>query len=204
MFSKKMLVLSVSAFLISACGGGGDTDSTTSTSTTASIGVFEDSLVSGLHYETATRSGTTNSSGEFEYLPIETVTFSVGGVVLGSALAGPVITPLTLVDGAIDATDPVVTNIVRLLLTLDSDKSPDNGISISAASAAAAENQSVDFTAANLSTDQGMIALLALLPGSPVLVDAITAQTHFAATLASHSDWGSMTWGNGSWSNQTP
>lgn len=200
MFSKKLLVLSASAFLISACGGGSD-DSPPSTSSTASIGIFEDSLVSGLHYETASHSGTTNSSGEFEYLPTETITFSIGGVVLGSALAGPLITPLTLVDGATDATDPVVTNIVRLLLTLDSDGLADNGISISAASTAAAENQSVDFTAADLSTDQGMVTLLALLPGSPALVDANTAQTHFAATLATHSSWGSMTWGNGSWSN---
>jgi len=122
--------------LLTACGGGGGGgggDESTNLCTTTCTGIFVDDPVAGLHYETPTFSGTTNSAGEFDYLPGETVTFSIGGIVLGSAEAGPVVTPLTLVSGATDATDPVVTNIVRLLLTLDDDGNPDNGISISAA-----------------------------------------------------------------------
>jgi hypothetical protein len=164
--------------------------------------VFVDSPVAGLHYETPTYSGTTNSAGEYNYLPGETVTFSVGGITFGSSLAGPVVSPLSLVSGATDPTDPVVTNIVRLLLTLDDDGDPNNGITISAATAAATVGQTVNFNAADLATDPGMATLLPLLPGTPPLVDATTAQTHFAQTLS--STWGSMTWGSGVWQAATP
>ena len=204
MNGKKLLALSASALLISACGGGGSDGADPGTAPKASIGIFEDSPVAGLFYETATRSGFTNSSGEYEYLPTETITFSIGGIVLGSATGSEVITPLTLVAGATDATHPEVTNIVRLLMTLDNDGNPDNGISISTETAAAAVNQSVDFTALDLATDPGMIALLPLLPNAPSLVDALTAQTHFSATLAAQTKWGSMAWGNGTWQSKAP
>ncbi len=214
MYGKKILTLSVLALLLSACGGGGGSDSnnvntdpqtpTPKPAPTPSTGVFIDSPVAGLYYETATYSGTTNALGEYDYLPGETVTFSVGGIILGSSTAGPVVTPLTLVNGATDATDPVVTNIVRLLLTLDDDGNPDNGITISAATAAAATGQTVDFNAADLASDPGMSTLLPLLPGSPALIDVTTAQTHFAATLAAESNWGALAWGNGTWQSKTP
>jgi len=199
---KKLLSLCTSVIMLSACSGGGDSGPPQS-SVTPSIGVFNDSLVAGLHYETPTYTGTTNSAGEYEYLPGESVTFSVGGIVLGSSVAGPVITPLSLVPGASDATHPVVTNIVRLLLTLDDDGDPDNGINISADAIAAAANQSVDFNAAELATDPGMNSLLAALPGTPALVDATTAQSHFSATLASQSNWQSLSWGSGTWKSNT-
>ena len=181
--------------LLSACGGG--SDDPPSSPVTASTGVFVDGVVVGLHYETPTFSGTTNNAGEYDFLPGETVTFSIGGVVLGSTTAGPVVTPLTLVSGATGPTDPVVTNIVRFLLTLDDDGNPDNGITISDAVTAAAAGLSVDFTIADLSTDTGVIALLAALPGPPTLVDSTVAQTHFTEILA--TTWGSMSWGSGTW-----
>jgi len=180
---------------LGACGGGGADPP--APPVTASTGVFVDSTVAGLHYETPTFSGTTNSAGEYDFLPGETVTFSIGGIVLGSAAAGPVVTPLTLVSGATDPTDPVVTNIVRFLLTLDDDGNPDNGISISATTTAAAAGLSVDFTIADLTTDAGVITLLATLPSTPTLVDATVAQTHFTEVLA--TTWGVMSWGTGTW-----
>ena len=85
--------------------------------------------------------------------------------------------------------------IVRFLLTLDDDGNPDNGITISAAVTAAAAGLSVDFTIADLSTDTGVIALLAALPGPPTLVDSTVAQTHFTEILA--TTWGIMSWGSG-------
>ena len=191
--------LAVSMSLLSACGGGGgaDTAGKTPVAATSSTGVFEDSVVGGLSYETETLSGTTNSAGEYDYLPGETVTFSIGGIVFGSVEAGPLVTPLSLVAGAIDETDPVVTNIVRLLLTLDVDGDPDNGITISAATALAAEGQTIDFTAADF--DAETVALLAAIPGTQVLVEATVAQTHFAETLASQTSWGALAWGTGTW-----
>jgi para-nitrobenzyl esterase len=46
---------------------------------------FYDSPVAGLEYKTQTASGITNEKGKFKYYPGETVTFSIGGLVLGSA-----------------------------------------------------------------------------------------------------------------------
>ena len=194
-FSFKLLILILMLASLGACGGGGADPP--APPVTASTGVFVDSTVACLHYETPTFSGTTNSAGEYDFLPGETVTFSIGGIVLGSAAAGPVVTPLTLVSGATDPTDPVVTNIVRFLLTLDDDGNPDNGISISATTTAAAAGLSVDFTIADLTTDAGVITLLATLPSTPTLVDATVAQTHFTEVLA--TTWGVMSWGTGTW-----
>jgi len=202
---NKMLTLCASVLLLSACGGGsGGGGGPATIAPTASTGVFLDSAVAGLSYKTPTFSGTTNSLGEYDYLPGETVTFSIGGIVLGSSVAGPLVTPLSLVPGATDATDSVVTNIVRLLLTMDDDGDPDNGINISSAAATAAAGQTVDFTAPDLASDPGMSSLLAALPGTPPLVDTTTAQAHFAITLAAQSDWGKLSWGTGTWQGTPP
>ena len=189
--------------LLSACGGGSDdppnppVDDPPNPPVTASTGVFVDGVVVGLHYETPTFSGTTNNAGEYDFLPGETVTFSIGGVVLGSTTAGPVVTPLSLVSGATGPTDPVVTNIVRFLLTLDEDGDPDNGITISAAVTAAAAGLSLDFTTVDLAADTGVIALLAALSPPPTLVSSAVAQAHFTEILA--TTWGIMNWGSGTW-----
>lgn len=205
----KSFALAASVIILSACSGGGDSGSTqtvtppvTPTTPTSLTGVFIDSLVAGIQYQTPTFSGTTNSAGEYDYLPGETVTFSVGGIVFGSSPAGPVVTPLSLVPGATDASDPVVNNIVRLLLTLDDDGNFDNGITITAATTAAAAGLTVDFTATDLSADAGVNTLLAALSGTPALVGATVAQTHFEETLA--SSWGTMSWGSGIWQAAAP
>ena len=96
-----------------------------------SIGVFIDSAVEGLYYETPSRSGYTNSTGEFEYLEGEKVSFYVGDIKLGSAIAKSVMTPITIAS-AKDAS--IYTNEVKymaaLLQTLDIDGNPDNGIKL--------------------------------------------------------------------------
>ena len=199
MHCTKTLTLCASALLISACSGGGG-----GTAVTPETGVFIDSAVAGLHYETATRSGTTNSAGEYDYLPGETVTFSLGDISFGSTTAGPVVTPLSLVPNAADANDPQVTNIVRLLLTLDDDGDPDNGINITSSTATAAVGVTVDFTAPDLAADSGVSTLLAAVAGTPALVDETVAQTHFTTTLATITTWGSMAWGSGKWQAATP
>ena len=196
LFKKSTLLAFSFLLLLNACGGGGGN----STTETVSTGVFIDSPVEGLQYETATQSGTTNSLGEFDYLPGETITFSIGGILLGSTTAGPVVTPLSLVPGATSATNPVVTNIVRLLLSLDSDGDPDNGITISSDVTTAANDLAVDFGVADLSVDEGITSLLNNLP-TITLVSEATAQTHFNQTLAAqaNSTWGSLQWGSSQW-----
>lgn len=208
----KNIALVISILLLASCGGSGGGDNTTAPAApdpdpppetpSSSTGVFIDSIVTGIRYQTQSFSGFTNSRGEYNYLPGETVTFSIGGIVFGSSAAGPVVTPLSLVSGATDPSDPVVTNIVRLLLTLDDDGDADNGISIPAATATAATGISVDFTVPDLAVDSGVTTLLASLPGTPALIDTATAQSHFANTLA--TSWGTMKWGEGSWQAASP
>ena len=99
----------------------------------AQIGAFA-GPVSGLKYETPTTSGVTNEQGEFAYLAGETVTFSVGDVVLGTVEGAPRINEAHLnsrVNGNIDKLkDPELTNMVRLLHSLDQDGLPENGVQI--------------------------------------------------------------------------
>ncbi|MGD0209390.1 MAG: hypothetical protein ABSC14_00235 [Desulfomonilia bacterium] len=108
-------------------------------------GIFNDSTVEGLTFKTETLAGETDSQGRFSYMPGETVTFSIGGIVLGTATAKSIITPVDLVAGAQNETDPTVTNITRLLITLDEDNDPDNGITISPEVRTALADSSVDF-----------------------------------------------------------
>jgi hypothetical protein len=93
-------------------------------------GYFIDSPVEGITYETNTLSGTTDRRGTFYFSPGEQVEFFVGGLSLGFARGKDVITPLDLVPGASDENNQEVINIVRLLITLDTDANPENGITI--------------------------------------------------------------------------
>jgi len=189
---------------LSACSGGSDSNTPPAPTTTLTIikGVFVDAVVSGVAYSTETQSGFTDANGNYDYVEGETVTFSIGGIVLGSATAGPVVTPLTLVSGATDATDPTVTNIVKLLLTLDADGNPDNGIEITSATTTAATGVTISFDVpvASFQTNTTVLALVSAANTTNTgLVDTTTAQTHFASTLA--SSWGVMAWGTtGQWS----
>lgn len=97
-------------------------------------GVFQG--VEGLRYETPTLAGATNNKGEFKYRPGETVTFSVGDFVLGSAPGSPRLTSAHLVLGGNGDVkklkQPQVTNMARFLQSLDEDGHVENGIAITA------------------------------------------------------------------------
>src|SRR5579885_3294231 len=103
--------------------------STTDTQT----GVFA-GPIRGLRFETPTRSGITNDRGEFQYRAGECVTFSIGGLVLGSIDGAPRVNLAQLVkraDVKVDRLhDPMVTNLARFVQTLDEDGDFENGITI--------------------------------------------------------------------------
>lgn len=118
------------AAALTACGGG---SSPTSATVTPQVATFIDSPVEGLAYQSASRRGLTDRNGNFPYTPGETVTFSIGNMVLGSVTpTGNKVTPLQIVPGASSAADARVTRILRTLQTLDSDGDLNNGIQISA------------------------------------------------------------------------
>ena len=180
-------VIALGFMTIVATGGGGGGDSGDGPAPALKEGVFEDSIVEGLEYETATESGVTDSNGIFTYLDGETVTFTIGDIELGQALAKEWLCPIDLVDGATDATDPTVTNIARFLLTLDDDDNPDNGISIIESVREDAIGRSVDFSLGitefenNPDIQQVVDSLTALTSaGQRNLISSSDAQEHLA------------------------
>lgn len=94
-------------------------------------GIFADAPVKGVVYHSGDRYGITGWGGTFQYREGETITFKIGGIVLGKTAAKATITPVDLVPGAVNEKDPTVANIARLILSLDVDGNLDNGIVIS-------------------------------------------------------------------------
>jgi len=147
--TKLVLLIGLATFL-TACGGGGGGSNSAVVDPPPEpilIGVFIDGPVAGLHYQTATKAGLTNDNGEFEYLTGETVTFSLGGIQLGAAIGADEINPFDLmgitppdtartIRAALDKNDEVtafnsVLNLAYLLVLLDNDINPDNGLDLS-------------------------------------------------------------------------
>ena len=109
-------------------------------------GVFHGGRIVGLHYETPSFSGLTDSDGRYRYRDGEAVLFSLGGIELGSARGEPELDLFDLVgaDPILDEAEiraalgnrlrvddlDRVANIARLLVTLDRDRDPDNGIDL--------------------------------------------------------------------------
>jgi hypothetical protein len=142
--------VSLAAFLAAGCGGGGGSDSADLASSpagsdTAFTGVFADSPVDGIRYETPTEMGYTDEEGQFRYRENETVRFSLGDAELGEAPAAPYMTPMDLVEGAEDVDDRAVTNMARFLQGLDEDGDPENGIQIPPEAEDALTGRPVDF-----------------------------------------------------------
>lgn len=88
----------------------------------------------GLSYRTRTLSGTTNSTGEFQYRSGETITFSIGDFVLGSAPGAKLMTSASLVLGVNGDIKklrvPQETNLARFIQSLGKSEYVDNGIVI--------------------------------------------------------------------------
>lgn len=168
-------------------------------------GVFSDSAVQGLTYETPVRRGVTGADGSYFYVPGEPISFYAGEVLVGSTRGKAAITPLDLASGATGSSDPRVINICRFLQTLDNDGDPANGIVISPAtkallvwnSAYGANDGSIfnDSTSIYVSTGtftQFMTALLRSLNSAGVftassprtLKTATTARKHFNTQIS--------------------
>ncbi|MBU2886723.1 hypothetical protein KO507_13195 [Gilvimarinus agarilyticus] len=197
--------------LVGGCGGGGsdqsppassiDTGSSSSKSSSSSsqtsssassigmdnsavrYGFFIDNAVANLHYQTDTGSGFTSSDGQFAYLPGEMIVFSIGDMKLPAVPAQPTITPLTLA-GSNDLEQTTVINIVRLLLSLDQDRDPNNGIHIP--DLAHGAGTTIDFSLAPEAFAQSS-AVVNLLSASGSdsmeLVSTNQAQSHLQSVL---------------------
>ncbi len=175
------------SILLAACGGGGGGGGFTS----ASQGVFLDSAVEGIRYETPTQSGTTDASGTFRYMTGEMVEFFAGDISLGSVAGAATLTPIDLVSGAVDETNEHVTNILRFLQSLDDDMDPSNVIRISPAYRTALMGQTLNFAQAMAAFESDFNALSGAVLSSRSLVSAADAQAHMRATLDAMTGGGS-------------
>ena len=172
------------------CGGGGGGVGEPPLPTN---GVFVDSPVEGLDFETGSEFGLTGISGRFDYREGEIITFSIGDVILGQAAGKDMLTPIDLVPGAADETDSSVTNICRLLQSLDQDGNLQNGILITAQIRAEVDGRTIDFSLSisQFENDPAIVGLFDTLNALNLftadtprqLISAAVAQNHLRATL---------------------
>jgi len=128
----------LSGYFFMACsdGDGGGITATTPPPG-AKVAQFVDAPVSGLDYETSGGlKGVTDANGYFAYYPNDIVTFKIGDLIVGSTnvMDGErYVTPNDLIaDNLIRGIDEKkIIQISSLLIALDSDKNPNNGIQIS-------------------------------------------------------------------------
>lgn len=173
--------------LLAACGA---SDTSTSTGNTATLvsGVFLDSAVEGLEYVAgSTAKANTGADGGFTCNSGETLTFSLGGINLGSALCNTTITPMTLAASAKLNDDGVVNRLMALQL-LDEDNDPSNGIKLTVEVKAALAGKTLDFKASAENFNNAIAITLAGLPKAyqnrSVNADRRTlAAEHFEDTL---------------------
>jgi hypothetical protein len=144
---KRILISVLSVALLAGCGssgGGSSSDSSGNGGSNAGpgnpppannqiSGCFVDNPVAGLSYRSGNGSGLTSAEGC--YTAAGTIDFLIGDILLGSAAVGDFITPVDLVPGAGNEADPAanarVTNLSRLLQTLDAAANTANGIQLS-------------------------------------------------------------------------
>ncbi|WP_331350809.1 hypothetical protein [Cellvibrio sp. UBA7671] len=211
MYNKIAFIL-ISSSMLAACGGGGNTNSTPKPSSIANVssipapsstptsssapaasstaaatvlqGQFKDTSISGVRFVSGAQTGMTNSTGTFTYEQGKSISFSIGGITLGSTLGKPLITPIDLVENG-SSTHQTVQNMVRFLLMLDADTYSENGIQLSTALQTAANNWTqIDFSAPmfeqNMTTI--MTAASAADGGTHQLPDTTDAKEHLEAT----------------------
>ena len=161
----KLVIFSFLVMVFSACGGS-SSSSTPPTpvaednpqNSAIATGVFIDSAVEGLRYETATQSGLTNQYGQFNYVAGEMITFSFGDIVLPSVPASEQISPLEVFSTG-DYYDVRVVNLARLLQSLDLDGIASNGITLAENIHTLAAGLSIDFSASDF--DDMVVNLIA-------------------------------------------
>lgn len=181
---KVIFLTSMVTTFLTACGGSGGGGvagvmGTAALSNAKSTGVFAN--VSGLTYSTGSQAASTSASGAFSYKTGDTITFSVGDIVVGKATGRALVTPLHLIPGA-DAANTNVVNIMRFLMSIGTYDTSKLTISIPPAVLVAAKNKVIDFST---TTDQALLDMVRLLSGnsSATLVDTQAANSFLSRII---------------------
>jgi len=184
MHKLSLSLATIAALALAACHGDDEHQAAVPAPIIAS-GMFKDSSVSGLTFASGGQRGITGADGSFSYEVGNSVTFSVGGVTLGSGIGAPIMTPIDLITNA-SSDSPQVKNIVRFLTMLDSTPPLGSGIQISSAVQTVADSwHQVDFTAADL--DAELTDIISDVASTdtriPLLLNAEEAKSHLTSTL---------------------
>lgn len=170
--------------MVGCGGGGGDSAAGNSPATPqTATGIFVDAPVAGMKYISGSQSGTTDVNGSFTYEVGQMVKFMVGDIVIGESNGSSVITPVDLVKyvkpgQTVGATDPMVTNITKFLITVSGGDTSAATLTIPSAVVTAAAGKTIDFSnAAQLQTVVGQLTT------TPLVSDA-SAQTHLQTKLS--------------------
>ncbi len=170
-FISKAITMFLFAALVSACGGGSGGPSTGdvvtvgggTTENTDANGIFVDNPVNGLDYvgNPSGRSGVTGDNGTtggFTVDPGDTVTFSLGDLVLGTSNAifeNSIVTPAELAGDETNANNPLAIRIAQVIQSLDSDQNTSNGITIDPAVSTRLSDGTVDAAALQSAIESG-------------------------------------------------
>jgi len=132
---KVQILFFLISFTLLGCGGGGSSSPTTSGTQTVT-GILQDSVVSGVTYSCGGTTEITTIEGKFTCPLNATVSFSIGGIKLGSILLTSSqslqqFTPAKLygLDNT-NITDVRILNFIQLVQSLDTDNNATNGIEI--------------------------------------------------------------------------
>jgi hypothetical protein len=203
--ARRLVLLCLFSFAVMAMwAAGGDADATAPGGGGGGGGTpspsFVDCWVWGLEFTTSAVppvKGFTGHGGSFDCALGETVTFTVGDIVLGSGVSGPCMNPIEI-TGATDIFEYEPTNIARFLQTIDDDADPSNGIYIIEAVHTAAAGRSLDFGlhpnafAADSVVQRTVSDLTGVTSaGTRTLVETAAARAHLQSTLlrAFHADY---------------
>ncbi|MGE4503644.1 MAG: hypothetical protein AB7D03_12290, partial [Thiomicrospira sp.] len=155
---------------------------------TANNGVIIDGIIAGMSYQTSSGlAGLTDTTGGFQYREGDSVTFSVGGVVIGTA------TPEDLALGAVflqdladvartDLNSDYVQKMAVFLQSLDSRGTTADGIQIDAAAAQALAGLSLNLSAMSMEQVAQLVSSIGYAP-----VDVETAMDHVRDMLIAHT-----------------
>lgn len=137
-------LLVIGLLVLAACGDDDEPNDNTPPGSSTQTGRFGPGF-GGVRYTTATKSGLTGTTGEFDYEDGERVTFTLGAVALGSANAANVVNLFDIVgvSAPTDATNMVreigddlhqpwerAVTIAMFLLAMDADGNPSNGVDL--------------------------------------------------------------------------
>ncbi len=167
-------LLVVSMLVLFGCGGG-------SSGTATATGKFIDAPVAGMTYVSGGQKGITTADGSFTYEVGQNVTFSIGGIVLGTAPGKTIMTPVTLAAaGSTEATPEVVAR-VQFLMTISTTDTTTGVMTIKPGVMTTAASKSIVWTATTVQTD--LTNLTAYLVSGTTLVSQDDAKIHMGNSL---------------------